>query len=497
MRKLAALLAVLLLAAACGSTTHKKETASNGKTIDGSSSGSTSSAAPGTSASPGATDGGTTSTGTIGGGGGAGVTPPKPVAGGGPVILGQGVTPTTIKIGFNHSAPLGPAFKAVGFAGDPKATDERRILSILIQYYNKHGGLGGRKIEPVWNQYDAVGGGTWDSLAASACQKFVADEKVFAVVSGHVGQTDSLTACLAKGHVPIVQQNQWPYDGVEYKNFSPYLYQPSRMRPERWAPAFFAGLKAGGYFNSGYKLGVLKYEGPVFDRIYKMYEAAAKANGIVITDVESVNTPQSVSDFGQLASEMQTAFVKMQSKGVNHVIFDEYAGEAPFFGLTVAENQGFRPRWGFSSVNLPNTQQAQAKDNQLKDSMIVSWLPGQDVADAPYGEIRSGGALKRCLDIIKAGGMTPSRLYDGVFCDSMFFLEKIFSVTNNITPQGMYDALPKLGDSYDSPYTWKTHFSAGRPDGASAVMIGKYQLGCHHNPEHGCYKYTGSLRNAP
>jgi hypothetical protein len=426
----------------------------------------------------------------------AGQKPAPVIEGGGEVKHGRGVTSTTIKIGINHSAPLGPAFQAVGFAGDPSATDERRIAEVLVKYINSHGGLNGRRIIPVYNEYDAIGGQTWDAIAAEACERFNNDEKVFAVVSGHVGQTDSLVSCLAKGGTPLIQQNQWPYDGKYFTDYRNFLYQPSRMRPERFVPAWIKGLKDAGYFNSGYKLGIARFDAPVFDRIQAIIKRELTKQGLKLTSEAVLSTPQSVSDFGRMSSEFQAAVLQFRRDGVTHVAFNEWAGQMPFFGLTVAENQNYHPRWAFNSTNLTNTMQGQHGDSQLKGSIAVSWLPGQDVAD-PH-DPRKGGVLAKCYDIIKKGGMTPSRLYSGIFCDSFFFLQKILSTTNNVTPEGMGAATAKVGVSYESPYTWTTRFATGRTDGASAVRILKYTLNCVEveGEPRGCFKVYGGDRAA-
>ena len=92
----------------------------------------------------------------------------------------------------------------------------------------------------------------------------------------------------------------------------------------------------------------------------------------------------------------------------------------------------------------------------------MSWLPGQDVAD--IHDPRMGkGVLAKCFDIITKGGMTPSRLYTGIFCDSFLFLQKILSTTNNITPEGMGARAAKVGTRYESPYTWTTKFGPDEP----------------------------------
>ena len=476
---LATVAIVLLIASACGSTSKpeaKDRTASDDTAATATDEGGEGTASPtgGTSRSR--------SSGTIGAS--TAEFPPAPVvAGGGPVRLGVGVTANSIKIGFNFSAPLGPAFAIVGFGGTPEGENtERIIIDALVKHYNTHGGLAGRKIIPVYNEYDAANSDSWEVLAAQACEKFVNDEKVFAVAAGHVGFNDALSNCLAKGKTPLMQQQQWPYDTKYIQDYSPYLYQPSRMRPERWVPAYIKGLKDAGYFTKGYKLGLMRFDSPVFTRIAAMMRNELKKLGLVLTSEAVIEAPHSVGDFGPMSSEISSATLQFQAAGITHVIYDEWAGQLPFFGITIADQQDFHPRYGFTSVNLTNTQAQQHSAENLHGSVAVSWLPGQDVAkpDDP----RKGGALERCLAIIRAAGVSTNRLYDGTHCDSLFFLEAVLSKTNNITPEGLEATYPKLGTSYDSPYTFATKFGPERPDGASAVRIGRYVDSCT------CYRYT-------
>jgi hypothetical protein len=500
-RVIAFVLLISLFGAACNSTNHLAQDAEDDITdpfepdLDGD---------PTTTDDPTATDevgpgdqpgpGGATPTPT----GGVGVVPATPVPGGGVVRMGRGVTPTTIKIGFNHAAPLGPAYRAVGFGGSAEGTDERPIAEALVRYLNKNGGIAGRKIIPSFFEYDAVTGGTWDSLAAAACDQFNNDEKVFAVISGHVGQTDSLLDCLAKGGTPLVTQNQWPYDAKYYRDYKNFIYQPGRMRPERWMPQYIDGLADSGFFGSGYKLGVLRFDAPVFDRIKVLMMRELGARKLTVTHEAVISTPQSVGDFGQMGAQLQNAILQFQSRGVNRVIFNEWASQIPFFFTTQAEEQGFRPRYGFTSVNLPGTVEQQADKAQLQGAVAVSWLPAQDVHTEKQ-EPRQGASeiIRKCLKWVNDNGYkSASRLYVGTYCDSLYFLQQALSKTNDITPEGLWNASPKLGTSYASPYTWKTRFSLGRTDGASHVRLAKYSNTPCDDPELGCFQYAGALRPA-
>ena len=89
--------------------------------------------------------------------------------------VGPGVTDTTIKVGFitrkASTAAGGGGFKT------PAQGDVNAQVNALVEYINKNGGLGGRKITSVLKEYD--------SSAASVqkendyCTAFTQDEKVF------------------------------------------------------------------------------------------------------------------------------------------------------------------------------------------------------------------------------------------------------------------------------------------------------------------------------
>ncbi|HYZ92443.1 MAG TPA: ABC transporter substrate-binding protein [Actinomycetota bacterium] len=485
---------MLLVAAACSSTSKTADRASAGEVTEDTS--ASADASPDAPSTPGTR--GTTSAAASSGSEPSPITARPPVVeGGGAVRMGRGVTKDTIKIGFNYAADLGAAYATVGFGGSAEGTNERSIIDALVKYFNKSGGIAGRKIVPVYFEYDAASSDTWDSLAQQACEKFVRDEKVFAVVSGHVGQTDSLLACLAEGKTPLVQQNQWPYDGKYFAEFARYLYQPSRMRPERWVPVYIGGLKDAGYFTAGYKLGLLRFDAPVFGRIKKLMDNEFRKRGLKLTSEAVIHTPQSVGEFGQMSAQLQSAVLRFQQAGVTHVIFDEYAAIIPFFFTTIAEDQGFRPRYGFTSVNLPGTIEQQAGPSQLNKALAISWLPGQDV-HLPQQDPRAEKAntFTDCLKVIAANGYpNPQRLYASTHCDNLFFLNKAFAKTNDITPEGLLAAAEKLGESYDSPYTWATRFATGRTDGAREWRLLRYDPKPCPNAD-GCFYYSGGSHSA-
>jgi ABC-type branched-subunit amino acid transport system substrate-binding protein len=483
---------LLGLLAACGSTskTAKKAKAKAGENSNstdssvapGDTTGATDAAAAATGATPGGTPGkGGPSTGTGTGGNTSGS---GPGGGRGPLPLGIGATATEVKVGVEVTIGLNAAITAVG--GKANTTDETLVANTVAAWINKHGGVAGRKLVLVIHGTDKTSG-TWASQAQTTCSDFAEDKKVFAVVSSTVGGNDSLAACLAQHKTPLIEQNFWPYDREAYSRWGSYLFQPSRAVPERWTRAYVDGLIDQGFFDKGAKIGLIKYNAPQFLRIADAIKARLKERGLSLTEEASVVTPQSVSDFGQMNAQLSNTILRFRSSNVSHIVFAEYNGIVPFFLLPQAESQGYHPRYGFSSIDLPNTQQGNAPAAQLKRSVVIGWLPPEDIQ---VTDDKRGGNAALCLKMLRDAGVgEPSRLYTQSTCDSLLFLKAALDRATALTPPGLQAAVESLGTSFDSAFTWAARYGPGRHDGADAVRPSKFEDQC------GCYRLTGPPRS--
>ena len=398
----------------------------------------------------------------------------------------MGATATEVKVGVEVTVGLNAAIASVG--GEADTTDETLVANSVAAWINKNGGVAGRKLSLVFHGTEKTGG-TWASQAQTTCSDFAEDKKVFAVVSSTVGGNDSLAACLAQHKTPLIEQNFWPYDRDAYNRWGPYLYQPSRAVPERWTRSYINGLVEQGFFDRGAKIGLIKYNAPQFLRIADAIKTRLKDNGLALAEEASVITPQSVSDFGPMDAQLGNIILRFRSSGVTHVVFSEYNGIIPFFLLPQAESQGYRPRYGFSSIDLPNTQVGNAPKAQLNRSVVIGWLPPQDIGDSE--DKRPGNAAIR-LKILKDAGIgEPSRLYTQSSCDSLLFLKAALDKATALTPAGLQAGVESLGAGFDSPFTWGTRYGAGRHDGAESVRPSKYDGNCG---EDGCYRLSGPAR---
>ena len=493
-----ALLCLALVAAACNSTTRlarPKSRLSSGAGATAGAAGSSASNEPGSGgvADSGSAVGGTSTgsaTATQGGRATAGSATGGPAASGGRsasaanIPMGVGVTATEIKIGVEAAKDINAATAAVGAKTDnPEEADTTKAV---VDYLNAHGGMAGRKINLVTHVVDKTTG-TWNSQNQATCSAFTEDAKVFAVMSSSVGGNDSLAACLAQHNTPLAEVNYWPYDAVSYRQLGAYLYQPSRMTPDRWTPAYVDGLVETGFFDKGAKIGLVKMDAPVFERMATGIKSRLAAHGLSLTDEAAVTTPTSVADIGTVGGQLNNVILSFRSKNVDHVIFAEYNGIIPFVMTSEAEGQSYRPRYGLSSSDLPNTVASQAPAAQLARAIAVGWMPANDVVNT---EDKRGGNYALCNKIAHdegvQGGAGGQRLYMGYACDGLFFLKAALDRATALTPAGLRAAAEGLGATFDSPFTYSTQLGPGRHDGASSVRFSTYDAGCT------CFKYLNA-----
>jgi len=477
-----------LLASACNSTTRlaksgghagsfKVSADNNGIVSSGTVEGGTPSD---TSASGGDTSNRSGQSSTAAGGSPASTTPgarTAPAGASGPIAMGQGVTAKEVLIGVETAKDINAATAVVGAkTANPEEGD---VAKAVISYINKNGGIAGRQVRAVYHEKDATQG-SWEQHAAAACSAFTEDNHVFAAIDSSVGGNDSLASCLAKKGVPLMETDFWPFDAEAYRRLGHFLYQPDRMIPDRAMAVYVDGLVSLGYFDNGAKVGLIEFDAAPFQRMATAIKSRLAYHHLALTDEVVTVTPHGVADFGQLGGQISNAIVSFRSKGVNHVLFDEYAGELPFLFLKAADSQGYYPRYGFNSLSRANTQADQGSAASMAGAVNVGWLPTDDAGAT--AEYRKAGAFATCMSIAKSEGVggdpKGQRLYMALFCDALFFLKAGLEKATALTPAGFEDGVSRLGRSFDSPNTYATNFFPGRHDGAAAIRYTKYDPGC-------------------
>lgn len=108
----------------------------------------------------------------------------------------RGVTAEAIKIGI-----VLVDYDAIAFAVDFNRGDQEKIARTFVDAINADGGVGGRRLEPVFVEYPPIPGQEPSPLAV--CTQLTEDEEVFAVLGVFIDFTGEGQLCLARDHETV------------------------------------------------------------------------------------------------------------------------------------------------------------------------------------------------------------------------------------------------------------------------------------------------------
>jgi hypothetical protein len=476
------LVAAALLAGACSSTTREGLQATAGEDATGAADADSvvldvateggGEAATGSDAAGGpSAAGGAAQRRTAGAAGGAGGPGPAARAGDAPISSGQ------IKIGLHVSEDLQAAYAAFGAQG--AEGDVRPALEKVVAWINDHGGYGGRKVVPVFHGSDALNG-SFDSQAQAACSHFTEDEPVFAVVSGAVLPSVNLPECMVKKRTPLVWNYHYLVDRPLWDRYLPYLYMPFSMSADRLGVIYPDELVAAGFFGTGARVGIIRYDNPQHTRFSReLLRPRLAARGINVVEEVAVRQPPSAAAAGDTAAQLASGILRFRGQAVSHVVFVPTGGAVPFIFMSEAEGQGFRPRYAINSLDIPYFVSDQAPAGQLANAMAVGWSPASDTRRAQE-PLRGPSAL--CYELTNSQAAQR-------FCDGLFFLKAALDRAPGVSDAaGLRAAVERLGTNFDPVFSLATRFGPGRHDGAAAIRIVTFDRTCE------CFQYTGPLK---
>ncbi|MBA2610031.1 MAG: hypothetical protein H0U92_13910, partial [Actinobacteria bacterium] len=274
---IALLLCLALFGAACGSTnrTDKAAKTSNGKgdlngltSLDANASTTTEPpttvvAATGSS-TPGKVAGGTAAAKPSTGGN---IEPPALGAAPSGSYTGPGVTTKEIKIGITL-VQTGTIFGDV--TGVPvDFGDTRKQADAVVDYVNKNGGIAGRKVVPVYYNFDLTRPGLGDGQSEDeACRKFTDDNRVFAAINTVLAR-QALLVCLAGRGVPGIHSGM-PVDERtldKYRNYWYAGYGGAALTLDRLAAKQVKVFAQQGLFGNNATVGIEYFDDPAYKRV--------------------------------------------------------------------------------------------------------------------------------------------------------------------------------------------------------------------------------------
>lgn len=409
-------------------------------------------------------------------------TAPSPVASTGPVtysdglVLGQGVTATTIYVGVTYVTNADAANTALG-AGNLTSGDVKADAQAVIDEINAGGGIHGKKLVPVFYGYQAQSTQTGQQQDSAACAAFTQDHQV-AVVWGF-GSSDELPNCLARAHVPQLASGQIIYDDEQDFRQWPLYYELGTLSQDRMMAEEVRSLVRQRYFTpwdnlngrpgtAPVKVGVLSLDLGQWHRPgTKVLLPALAAAGYPVDPVNyhELHSPNSQAEVGRTVSDLQSAVLSLHENGVTHLILLDGNGSLLLLYGNDAKNQGYYPRLGINTAaGATQVASAHEADNkELNGAMGLGWIPIADLL--PSEEARyEPAAAKHCAAVIRkwSGQVATSATDAGnekSFCDDGFLTAQALRSTTNLTPEGLRAAIDAIGDAFQSSALPRYRFS--------------------------------------
>ncbi|HVV35399.1 MAG TPA: ABC transporter substrate-binding protein [Acidimicrobiales bacterium] len=382
-------------------------------------------------------------------------------------------TSAPVRIGFHLSKDLGAAYTALGAKNAPP--DSTPYVRNLVNWINDHGGIAGRKIDPVFHLSNPLDG-SFDAEGQATCTDFADDNHVFAVISGAVLPTIVTADCLSKKHVPLIWDYHYVVDGQQWKQYLPYLYMPFSVNADRMG--FYVDvLASGGYFDAGARVAIVRYDLDQHARfVANVLRPRLAAHHVNVVDEVALNHPDSAAQAADVGAQIGSAILRMRAERVDHVLFVPTGGAVPFLFMSASQAQGFKPRYAMNSLDIPYFVTDQAPAGQLHGALAVGWSPPSDVYPAQLPP--PNDATKLCYQAAQNTSIAR-------FCDALFFLKAAVERAGRFDAAALRTAVESMGTSFQPVYSIADTFGPGRHDGASAARLVRFDDGC------GCFNYTG------
>ncbi|MDT3439954.1 MULTISPECIES: ABC transporter substrate-binding protein [unclassified Pseudofrankia] len=378
---------------------------------------------------------------------------------------------------------------SLGSSGAAPPTDEetKAYYQALADYVNNHGGLLGRKIQPVFYPLDATRA-AGDSSEQEMCTQFTQDHHVFAVMD-LPNHSDTIVSCLQSANVIAFDAAGGSLAADDtYFQQRPLYATAGALSLTRAAALQVNGLFQGGFFGQNPKIGLVGYNTDPFTRaIDESLKPALASHGLTITDQQLVKPVSGVNDIGPTQQAISSAVLRFKQQGIDHVLFLDTQGGTlrPF--TQAASTQKYFPKLGFTTNELP-AQRAYAgnktdPDQEVRyaNSMAVGWYPSADAVNPP---VNATGAL--CNKIMEASGASPSQAqFFWNMCDQLLVFTAGVNAGGKLTPQDAITGLGKAKNIPSAELLGPPDYSGGRRDGVTIAKLLKYTPSCT------CFQYSG------
>jgi hypothetical protein len=404
-----------------------------------------------------------------------------------------GALPQPVQVGFVVVDYSDQTAAVTGTSSGPPP-DPQRFNKWFVHYYNAHGGLAGRKIQPVYYTINSSEG--FSAGAEGACTSFTQDHHVAIVVSSGEGNP-LFASCLLRAGIAQIEGSFFYGDEYQLAR-TPNLFSASDMALDRVKGMVITNAVRKGWLTTSSKLGVVVEQCPAALRTENNVIKPLGAKYHLRLDVIEAYAcgDGSTQSIGTFSAGVQNAELKMRADGVTDVMFVSQGdnGNLVFFS-NYAESQHWNPNYLVDSGAAAGAlaEQGLVQKDQLAHVRGFGWWPDADTQGAPQS-----AALKHCIaTAASAGGpRSPTQTDLGPLesaCDAFAELHAAMTRTGGATSLGVVRAaLEGLGPVVSAINLASTaRFTPSRHDGAYLVAPFGYVTGC------GCMRYVGGNLEVP
>lgn len=381
---------------------------------------------------------------------------------------GRGFDDKSVYIGVTTQKDASSALSALGVAGLDFGDQEGQTRAAVAEV-NRTGGMLGRKLVPRFQDVKSADALANPQVAAeAACRGLTEDTQVIAVVN-LVAAIDlpSFNACMAKAGTPVISGGLLPVSTASLRKFHPYLYSVAAPAFDQMSPLLVARLQAQKYFagwdtNNGapgsaeVKVGLIYKGSPDQEPLARNLIALLEKQGVEVASEYAYDG----SSTERATRDHANAVLPFRAAGVTHVL---HLSSEVFYFMNAAENQGYRPRYGLTSLSATNLLlQGAAPPRQLNGSMGIGWLPAADVD--PQGRPSPAGAAA-CAKVMEAGGQNVAggaALTSAEFCDAVFLVAESARAGGAFSAEALRQGTVRLGTSFPAATTFRSGLSSTR-----------------------------------
>ena len=385
-----------------------------------------------------------------------------------------------VEVGIAYLSNVGEAFGQ----SNSGSSDLRLQADTMVSWVNKHGGLGGHRVRPVYATVDLTDTRPYDESEAAICESWTHDHHVVAGLF-LANMNTTLADCLSRRGVMFLNMATYFFDSTDYTRI-PLMVNPGELAGDVGARTYVDGLFAQRFLRDGDKVGVLRFSAASYTRAYdNAMKPALARGGISFIDEYAVNQPASTPDLANSAASVQNAVLKMRADGVGTVLF-LCSGCAGVF-MQYAESQQWRPRYGLSSWDIPHFRENSSPKAQLARAQGVGWAPLLDVPEprAP----RTNATASVCESLMHPIGQADTqdaRIGSYAYCDTFLTLWRAAAGQRAISGASLVRGAEGLTTTYPSPFNLATSLGPGRHFGVAAARFFAYDTACP------CFRYTSA-----